>query len=284
MKHRYFRVKQKQYYSEIKKIEAGVPQGSILGPILYLLYTSDIPLPKNSTIATFADDTCILNIGDNEIESSAKLQKSVDSILEWTATWRLKLNENKSTHVNFTNKTINYIPIKISNNTVPYSNCAKYLGMTLDAKLKWKEHIKIKSIELKLKLQKLNWMIGRKSVLSVKNKLLIYNQVLKPIWTYGIQLWGCAPKTDIEIIQRFQNKILRIIVNAPWYVRNDDLHRDLGVKKVIETITISACKHLSRLQQHINPEASILCNEEIYSRRLRRTKPQDLVSTFFLTI
>ncbi|KMQ86581.1 hypothetical protein RF55_14395 [Lasius niger] len=78
--------------------------------------------------------------------------------------------------------------------------------MTLDAKLKWKEHIKKKKEELNIKYRKLYWLLGRNSELSVQNKILIYNQILKPVWMYGTQIWGCAKKTNIEIIQSFQNK------------------------------------------------------------------------------
>ena len=85
--------------------------------------------------------------------------------------------------------------------------------MALDANLRWKEHIENKKGELQLKLSQLDWLLGRTSKVSVYNKLLKYKHVLKPIWTYGIQLWGCASKTNIQIIQRFQNKVLRIIMN-----------------------------------------------------------------------
>lgn len=278
MEDRYFRVKQKQAYSNIKKIEAGVPQGSVLGPTLYLLYTSDIPHPNDCIMATFADDTCILASGNDEIESSTKLQRSVDIIAKWTDTWRIKLNESKSTHIDFTNKTVEYRPVQIYSSTIPHSNCAKYLGMTLDVKLKWKEHIKIKAKELNLKYSKLKWLIGRKSVLSIENKLLIYNQVLKPIWTYGAQLWGCASANQLETIQQIQNKIIRNMVNAPWFIRNNDLHRDLGVMKVDEVIKSIATIHAARLEQHINQEANILRNDGIYTRRLKRNKPQDLMA------
>jgi hypothetical protein len=64
------------------------------------------------------------------------------------------------------------------------------------------------------KTKELNWLIGKKSYLSIDNKLLIYKTVIKPIWTYGTELWGCASKTNIAIIQRAQCKILRSITNA----------------------------------------------------------------------
>jgi hypothetical protein len=65
------------------------------------------------------------------------------------------------------------------------------------------------------KPKELNWLIGKKSHLSIENKLLIYKTVIKPIWTYGIELWGCTSKSNIAIIQRAQSKILCSISNAP---------------------------------------------------------------------
>jgi len=76
------------------------------------------------------------------------------------------------------------------------------------------------------------WIIGRKSKLSLENKVLIYKSILKPIWTYGIPLWGTASNSNIEILQRFQNKVLGSIVNAPWYVPNTILYADLQIRTV----------------------------------------------------
>lgn len=272
---RCFRVRYEGEYSEIKEISAGVPQGSVLGPVLYLLYTRDIP-SENAFIGTFADDTAILAV-DNNIESSTrKLQNVINNIVDWTHSWRIKLNETKTTHVNFTYKNITTKPIFINQQVIPYCNNAKYLGMTLDTKLKWNEHVKKKKEELNLKYRKLYWLLGRNSQLSISNKILLYNQILKPVWTYGIQLWGCASKTTVKTIQTFQNKVLRGIVNAPWYIRNHDLHRDLQVNLVDDETKKVANRHNQRLQFHSNTEMiSLLVPHSM--RRLRRTKPQELV-------
>jgi hypothetical protein len=61
------------------------------------------------------------------------------------------------------------------------------------------------------------WLIGRDSKLSLENKILLYKTIIKPIWTYGVKIWGCASKSNISIIQRSQSKILRMIAYAPWY-------------------------------------------------------------------
>lgn len=274
---RYFRIKQDDEYSEIKPIHAGVPQGSVLGPILYLLYTNDLPTLQHNTIATFADDTAIMSLGKNNLESTEKLQAALNDIHSWTKKWRIKLNESKSVHVDFTNKLISYKPVYINEQIVPYSNTAKYLGMTLDAKLRWKPHVKRKLEELKIKYRNMYWLLGRTSTLSIYNKLLLYRQILKPIWTYGIQIWGCTCESNKNMIQRFQNKVIRSIVDAPWYIRNVAIQKDLGIDSVSETIKKYARSHQSRIDSHVNTEVLQLLNIEGLVRRLQRTKPFELI-------
>jgi hypothetical protein len=81
------------------------------------------------------------------------------------------------------------------------------------------------------------WLLGRKSQLSLSNKLFLYKTILKPIWTYGIQLWGTASISSIEILERFQSKALRMIVDAAWYVPNTLFRRDLQITSVKEEIS-----------------------------------------------
>jgi hypothetical protein len=118
-------------------------------------------------------------------------------------------------------------------------------------------------------------LLGCNSELSVHNKLTLYKQVIRPVWSYGIQLWGCASDSNIQVMQRYENKVLKCIVNAPWYVRNSDLHRDLGIETVADIAKI-AKSHEKRLQHHINIEASRLFNVNNITR-LKRKKPFELV-------
>ena len=164
----------------------------------------------------------------------------------------------------------------MNNNEVPYANTAKYLGFTLDAKLKWKEHVKKKIEELKINLRKMYWLFSPNSNISLKNKLLLYQQILKPKWTYGIQIWGCTAKSNIKLIQTFQNKVLRLITNSPWYIRNDDIHRDLDIPYVNDVIKIYAKKHAQKLLQHMNEDFRDVILNPMQHRRLKRTIPTDL--------
>jgi hypothetical protein len=81
--------------------------------------------------------------------------------------------------------------------------------------------------------------MGRISALSIHNKLMLYKQILKPVWTYSIQLWGYKKQINTDIIQRFQNKVPRNIVDAPWYIRNADVHRDLQMEVLQMKLEIS---------------------------------------------
>ena len=75
------------------------------------------------------------------------------------------------------------------------------------------------------------------------------------MWTYGIQLWGTTSNSNIEIIQRFQSKTLRMMTNAPWFVTNNTLHNDLKMTYVLTDIRKFSNQYLQRLSDHVNPLA-----------------------------
>jgi hypothetical protein len=83
--------------------------------------------------------------------------------------------------------------------------------------------------------------------------------VIKPIWTYGIELWGCASKSNVATIQRSQSKILRTKANATWFVSNHTLHIDLNIPYVSEVINERIDKHFNKLESHPNPLVESLC-------------------------
>ena len=88
--------------------------------------------------------------------------------------------------------------------------------------------------------------------------------MLKPVWTYIIQLRGCTKQSNIDIIQRFQNKVLRNIVDAHWYIKNANLRRDLQMEMVTNEIGKFAKKHEERILHHFNVEAiQLLGNSEL---------------------
>jgi hypothetical protein len=110
-------------------------------------------------------------------------------------------------------------------------------------------------------------------------RLKTYKTILKPIWTYGIPLWGTASHSNVEILQRFQNKVLRTTVNAPWYIPNNILHTDLLIPTVREEITKHSIAHKDKLLQHTNQLIPIIVEDQ-GPTRLKRFKPADLTHRF----
>jgi hypothetical protein len=126
------------------------------------------------------------------------------------------------------------------------------------------------------------WLLGCKSKLSTSNKLLIYKTILKPICTYGIQLWGTASTSNIEILERFQLKALRMIVVAPWYVPNTVIRRDLQITKVKEEIRRYSSQYSARLSAHPNGLVVNLMELPDDNRRLQRHLTNDLPTRFLV--
>ena len=169
-------------------------------------------------------------------------------------------------------------PIQINNTQIPQAKSVKYLGMHLDRRMTWKKHITTKRQQLNIKLREMYWLIGRTSRLSIANKLLLYKLIIKPIWTYGIQLWGTAANSNIEIIQRFQSKVLRCITNAPWYVSNEIINNDLQMTTVSEEIRLHSSRYQDRLRTHPNSLALDLQTPPSKIGRLKRWRPRELAT------
>jgi hypothetical protein len=165
--------------------------------------------------------------------------------------------------------------VQINHINIPLKDEVTYLGLTLDSKLNWRQHIIKKRKQMDQKIKELNWLIGKTSYLSFDNKLLIYKTVIKPIWTYSIELWGCASKTNIAIIQRAKPKIFQSITNVPWYVSNLTLHKYLKTPYVTETIRENSTKYYNRLENHSNQLLQLLLQPH-ENHRLNRNWPADL--------
>ena len=272
---RSFQIRSKDVISSRRKISAGVPQGSILGPLLYILYTADMPTSPMIHTSTFADDTAFVSMHTNPVIASEKLQSHITELEKWLYKWKINVNASKCVHITFTLRRESCPPIRINNVQIPEQDKVRYLGIHLDRRLTWTRHIESKVTQIKLKSAQIHWLIGPKSALDLDYKVLLYKAVIKPIWLYGIQLWGTASSSNIEKLQRRQSKLLRIITGAPWYVRNSNIHKDLNIPTIREEIKNSSIKYMKKLSEHPNPLARDLLTFEGH-RRLRRMETLDL--------
>jgi hypothetical protein len=180
----------------------------------------------------------------------------------------MEANESKSIQVTFTTRRETCPQVHINSVQLPQED-VKYLGLHLDRRLAWPKHILAKRKQLWITLTKMYRLLGRKSKLSTSNKLHIYKTILKLIWTYGIQLWGTASTYNKELLERFQSKALLMIVDAPLYVPNMVIRRDLQIPTVKEEIRLYSSQYSARLSAHPN-DLTVNLIELTDNRRLGR--------------
>lgn len=198
--------------SDMALMNYGVPQGSVLGPLLFLIYINDLHNAiLHSKTCHFADDTAILNSNN----SLKQLQKHVNIDLKHLCHWlkanKISLNAGKTELMIFRNphKLINYnLKIKINGKIIIPSSKIKYLGVILDPHLNGSEHVNYIA-------PKLNRAVGMLSKLrhyvSHQTLLNVYHAIFGSIMTYGCITWGQNPNSHIIRIVKIQNKAIKVI-------------------------------------------------------------------------
>ncbi|GBO10647.1 RNA-directed DNA polymerase from mobile element jockey [Araneus ventricosus] len=164
--------------------------------------------------------------------------------------WKIEVNVNKTELVLFSKKrrppTHN---IFLQGKNIPWSQETKYLGVILDSKLNWKSHINFTTQKFRDNCRKIYSLSARNSELSRKNKVLIYTSILRPVLTYASSVWAYAAKTHFNRIGRSQNKLLRQITRARWFMRNEDIRNALNISTLKEYIKKLAINFFNSLNE-----------------------------------
>jgi len=184
----HFQIRFRSSVSIIEKILFGVPQGGILSPILFNIYTSDQHITQNTSLADYSDDKAIISIDKNPLTASENFQTHLNLISQWYTDWRIKPNPNKSVHITFTLCHSICPNVYLQNIFISASNTVRYLGLNLDKRLTWNSHIRIKRLALNARLRRLRTLLINNKHTELKVKVLMYKTLLKPLWTYGLQL------------------------------------------------------------------------------------------------
>jgi retron-type reverse transcriptase len=251
---RKFHAKIGNVLSTVREIEAGVPQGSVLSPTLYAIFTADIPKPDETKIALYADDTAILTRSESPELISEQLQRAVESLEAWFRRWRIDVNPDKSSAILFTRR--RHRPdgeIVMFDRPIPWKTEARYLGITFDNHLRFNAQLEHAKIRAQMVLGQLNSLVNRRSKMSIQNKVTIYRTIVRPAMMYGSAVWGNVCNTQLHKLQVVQNKFLRAAFKAPWFVRNTQLHREAKLPTIREFLHDAARKFFENAAVHPNP-------------------------------
>lgn len=215
--------------SSTRSITCGVPQGSILGPILFILYIND--LPKQSNILhylLYADDTNLLITGKDLPNTIQILNNELNNIHTWLQVNKLSINLSKTNYMIFTNSKLpqHLPPIKINNTDITLVTRTKFLGITIDDKLNWKPHIAL----IKNKISKHIGIFYRLRHAVPKHILqTLYNSFILPHLSYGITSWGNTYPTHLKTLTTLQKKIIRLITFSHYRTHTPPLFKQLKI-------------------------------------------------------
>jgi len=197
------------------KVIHGVSQGSILGPLIFLLFINDLPkfMRDKLTPILFADDTSILIPHSNLFDFKNDIKIIFTNLNERFIQNLLSLNFSKTQFVNFTNRNNNQMDIIIDHNnrTIPICSSTKFLGLTVDCTLSWRHHID----SVTKKLSTICYLIRNiKSYLSVSMLRMIYHSLFHSIMSYGIIFWGNSSHSSI--IFKMQKRVIRTMMGCGY--------------------------------------------------------------------
>ena len=224
--------------SEWENISAGVPQGSILGPLLFLVYINDIVQEINSTIRLFADDTSLYIIVESPEEAANTLNQDLNRISAWAEKWLVSFNPQKTDSMILSRKTNKPIHpnILMNNQIIAEVNHHKHLGLIFETNGSWHEHIKLITAKA---WQRVHVMRKLKSRLDRKALEIIYIAFIRPILEYADIVWCNLTKYEENELEKIQLEAARIVTGTTKLISLENLYKETGW----ETLN-------SRRQQH----------------------------------
>ena len=196
------------------KVEVGVPQGSVLGPLLFLIHINDLAKCTSLKVLNFADDTLLYSDFESPLCVDKVLNDELKKVTQWLNDNKLKLNCTKTKYLVFSPKSNKFNSLKSmklcvnSNQEIERVKQYKYLGVMLDEKLTWKPHLKL----IKSKLSKsLGLLYRNRRYLDKRSLMLIFHSLFCSHLSYGILCWGRCSRSSMQPLQVLLNKAIKCI-------------------------------------------------------------------------
>ena len=253
--------------SDAKGITCGVPQGSVLGPLFFILYVNDVQEAVSvSKLQLYADDTVIHSEGRSPDEAVGKLQPSLTQFSLWCKANKLSLNATKTKLMTFGTrhkvKKAKNVIIRIGEVPLQIVPTYKYLGITLDSTLSFNYHVKSASTAISYKV---NLLARIRKYLNEEVAMRIYKSMILPYFDYGDVIYNTAGQEGLDKLQRLQNRCLKICKGFNVRFCTKELHEITKMPKLSQ-----------RRMAHVNNFMySRLGNESLVDKRDIRTRAHD---------
>jgi hypothetical protein len=202
------------HHSSWESVHSGVPQGSVLGPLLFLVYMNDLAPNISSEIVQFADDTTAVVKNKSLVEVPGSIEKILNEMTFWCENNFMKLNPSKMNVIRFKSKKINHNKTAVSE--------SKILGIFIDEKMNWKSHISYISKKLIGVCYNMRRLFG---ITSLEVRKTVYYGYFYPTMNYGVVLWGSS--VDVDVIFKLQKRVVRNMLGVTTRTSCRPLFRNL---------------------------------------------------------
>ena len=281
--------------SEPLGIQSGVPQGSILGPALFLLFINDLPLVLKNNIGIYADDSTLYASAPTLADIEEKTRPDIDAASKWVKENKMKIHQAKtkysiiSTRQKIANSPKQTLDLSVDGMQLTKVESERVLGVYIDSHLTWNEHIDILRRKL---LQRISILGRARKYLPIKYRLLLYNACIKPLFTYCCTVWSNCSQTNLDELFKLQRRCARLILDSPWDARSFDNFQKLKWLPIDQMFKINKLGLLKkvidgRAPEYLTASLDTLRFEHNYptraktSYRLPKPRTEAMRRTFF---
>ena len=234
---------------------AGVPQGSVLSPLLFLKNVNDLPNPhhRQNSKSQFADDTALWAASKNVQFAAKLLPRDLRKLAKWCAKWKIKLNPEKQKVIIFSRSPLarkSEPVLKLYGEKLKIYLQVKFRSITFDSKLTFQKHFEEILGHCKTRYHRVRLIVNKLWGPSPSTILQIYKQCVRPIFEYGSLSTITMSDTIISKIQRLQNKFIRLALRLPKYISLKLLHDSSGLPYVKDRLLSCATRTLERISKN----------------------------------